>query len=447
MFCQAINLNVAGGDKLYQNKRQIRAQGLPFNPSFFYGWIIVVAAAIGVFFSGPGQTYAISVFINSYITDLGWSRSLISTTYSAASLAAGLCLFIVGRLIDRYGHRVMSLVVGILLGVAALWNSFFFGPVWLFFGFFMLRLFGQGAMTLIPGTLVPQWFIRKRGRALSLMAIGGFASAALFPPLNVWLIGTWGLSATWRIWGFLLLFMFVPISYFLIRNTPEAVGLKPDGIQPLATIRKSGEGKDKGEIPIEYVSENNWTLAQARKTWTFWLILLAASIPPLVNTGLTFHLLLIFAEKAISPHVAALVLSIMALVGIPTSLIAGFIVERVRINIVLAFVFLAEILVLGLLIITNTAAMAVLFGIVWGIAGGFERITIGILWPNYYGRKYLGSIKGVAATAMIIGASLGALPLGLAFDKFGSYNEILLMLMVIPLIGFIFALISPRPEL
>lgn len=421
-------------------------QNLPVNPPFFYGWIIVATAAMGLFFSGPGQTYAISVYINSYINELGWSRSLISTTYSMASLAAGLCMFFVGRLIDRYGQRVMSLTAGILLGVASLWNSFLLGPIWLFFGFFMLRLFGQGAMTLIPSTLVPQWFIRKRGRALSLMAMGGFASAAFFPPFNVWLIETWGLAASWRIWGLLLILIFVPLSFYLIRNTPEVVGLEPDGIKISTSLNLTGTSDNQDKVKKEIEIENNWTLTQARNTRAFWLILIAAAIPALVNTGLTFHLLLILAEKGISAQVAALILSIMALIGIPSAILAGFILEKIKVNIVLAFVFFMEILVLGILFFTHSTAMAVFFGVFWGIAGGFERISIGVLWPNYYGRKHLGSITGVSSTAMIIGASLGPLPLGLAYDKFGSYSEVLFMLMLIPLIGIIFALLSPRPE-
>ena len=115
-----------------------RSQGkTPVNPPFFYGWIIVAISALGLFFSGPGQTYSFSVFINAYITDLGWSRSLISSLYSLASLTAGLSLFMVGRLIDHYGQRRMSGVIGLCLGFACLWNSATLGLVWMFIGFFI----------------------------------------------------------------------------------------------------------------------------------------------------------------------------------------------------------------------------------------------------------------------------------------------------------------------
>lgn len=107
-------------------------------------------------------------------------------------MLAGFLLFIVGRMVDKFGPRYMTVGIGFMLALACLFNSFIMGPIMLFFGFFMLRLLGQGSMTLIPGTLVPQWFVRKRGRALSLMAIGGFLGSAAIPPFNAWLIGTWG---------------------------------------------------------------------------------------------------------------------------------------------------------------------------------------------------------------------------------------------------------------
>ncbi|HBW34505.1 MFS transporter [Desulfosporosinus sp. BICA1-9] len=420
----------------------------PVNLPFFYGWIIVVISALGLFFSGPGQTYSISVFINVYMTELGWSRSLIFSVYSLASLTAGLSLFMMGRLIDRYGQRRMSVVIGLCLGFACFWNSAMLGVVWMFIGFFMLRLFGQGSMTLIPSTLVPQWFIRQRGRAFSLMALGGFISSALVPILNVWMIQTWDLRVTWWVWGGLLIVLYTPLSYYLIRNKPEEVGLRPDGasIHRLNTLN-TPEGPSTVNQTEFVDTELNWTLAEAKKTRTFWFILLAASVPALINTGLTFHLISILGERGISPLNSAFVLSLMALVGFSASFLAGFILERVKTNHALAFVFLGEIVALFSLNHVNSMVSVILFGVMWGIVGGFEHITLNLIWPNYYGRRHLGSIRAMASSVMIIGAALGPLPLGMAFDQWGGYTEILYLIMMFPFLGIIAALTSPSPNI
>jgi MFS family permease len=99
-----------------------------------------------------------------------------------------------------------------------------------------------------------------------------------------------------------------------------------------------------------------------------------------------------------------------------------------------------------MLLLINSIWAAILFGVLWGVASGLERITLNIIWPNYFGRKYLGSIKGVAVTVMVIASSFGPLPLGIGFDLFQSYTQILLLLLVCPLIGFICAFLAKKPE-
>lgn len=412
----------------------------PFKTNFYYGWVIVFIAGLGVFFSGPGQTYSVSVFIDSYIKDFGWSRSHVSAVYSLATLAAGICMFFVGRFVDKWGQRKMSVIVGIGLAFASFWNSMVVNTAMLFIGFFLIRLLGQGSMSLIPNTLVPQWFITKRGKALSLMAIGGFASSAALPPLNAWLVATWGWSFSWKVWGVLLLAVFVPLAFFLIRNKPEDIGEQPDGLKPNWTIDPADPNRTR--LPVEEV---NWSVQEAVKTRAYWLLLFCVGIPSLVNTGLTFHLISIFKTNGISPGIAALVLSLMALIGFPVTLIAGPLLDRVKVQYVLAGIFAGEIIFILVLLAADQTAIAIAFGILWGISGGFERIALNYVWPSFFGRQSLGSIKGSAMTVTVLGSALGPLPFGLAYDYFAGYEEILLMSIALPVLGMIAALLAKKP--
>lgn len=417
---------------------KVHTTSLPFQTPFYYGWVIVLIGAIGVFFSGPGQTYSVSVFIDHYIADFGWSRSQVSGIYSAATLVSGFSMFFVGRFIDLQGQRKMAVIVGIGLALACFWNSIVANSVMLFIGFYFLRLFGQGSMTLIPNTLIPQWFIEKRGKALSLMSIGVFASSAVFPPINTWLVSQWGWSFSWKVWGILLLIVFVPMAFLFIRNKPEDVGLLPDGDNVYQSTTQV-----KGDITK--AKETNWTFQEAKKTRAFWLLLVCVSIPALVNTGLTFHLISIFKENGLSAGNAALVLSLMALIGFPISLVAGIILDRFKVNYILVAIFCSEIFFMILLMFTKSFFTAILFGILWGMSVGFERITLNYVWPNYFGRLSLGSIKGSATTVIVLGSALGPLPFGLAFDLFHGYQEILLFTIIFPTIGIICSLLAKKP--
>lgn len=402
--------------------------------NFHYGWVIVAIAALSQFFSGPGQTYSNSIFIDYYIQDFGWSRSTVSAIYSGATLAAGFLLFFVGRLIDRNGSRKMAVIVSVLLAVACLFNSFVTSMLMLFIGFFFIRLLGQGSMALISNSLIPQWFVKKRGRALSIAAIGGLVSSAAFPLLNVWLIEAFGWRMSWMVLGAIIIVLFMPFALFLIRNSPEDVGLLPDN--------GAAEKMDKKK---KHTEEASWSVSEASKTRAFWLLLVCAAIPGIVNTGLTFHLVSIFKENSLSLEAAAGVLSLTALIGLPVTFLTGLLLDKVKVQYMLVLVFAGEIVSLLLLQNANFMAAAIIFGLVWGVSMGMERIVMAVVWPNYFGRKHIGSISGISMAMIVTGSALGPLPLGIAFDVFGGYAEILWALMLFPAIGMAAALMANPP--
>ena len=407
----------------------------------YYGWIIVFIGALGIFFSGPGQTYSNSIFIDAYIEDFGWSRSLVSSVYSIATLVAGLIMIFVGRFIDRFGQRVMMVVVGTLFAIACFWNSAV-STIWMLsIGFFAIRLLGQGSMSLIPNTLAAQWFVKKRGFAVSLMALGSFISAMVFPIINTWLIDTWDWRFAWQFWGILLLVIFVPVALLGVRNKPEDIGLEPDG-----PLKQKEELKPILGSAVVKEAEEDWTLQEAKKTRAFWAILICVGIPSMINTGITFHILSIFGSNDLSPGIAATVLSLMAMVGIPMSFVSGFITDRVQTNYLLLAIFIIELIRLLMVLVTNNFFMAILFGIIWGTANGLERISLNVIWPNYFGRKYIGSINGVGVTMTVLGSSLGPLPFGVGFDLFHSYTPVLLASLIFPVIGMVCAILAKKPN-
>ncbi|MDR5658728.1 MFS transporter [Serpentinicella sp. ANB-PHB4] len=409
------------------------------NSSIYYGWVIVAIAALGVFFSGPGQTYSVSIFINYYVENLGWSRTLVSSYYSFATLTAGLMIPIIGRKIDKLGHRKMMSLVAFLLALACLWMSFVTQPIMLFVGFLCLRLFGQGSMTLIPSTLVPQWFINKRGKALSLMALGGVAGSTLLPIINNYLIGAVGVNFTWRVWTVLLMTVMMPVAYGLVRNKPEDIGIQPDGNEGL----KDTEDLINTTIEVDY--DRSWTVKEAIRTRAFWLMLFCSMVPAMVNTGITFHMISILGIQGFDSNFAALVLSITAMVQLPLTFLAGHIVDRVQVHYVKGLNFIILLIAVILLLYGVSSKILIIYAILHGTFVAFDSVSTGVLWPNYFGRENLGSIRGITMTAMVIGSALGPLPFGYFYDQFGGYREILLIMLIFPILSSLFAFISPKP--
>jgi len=408
---------------------------------FFYGWIITIVAAIGLFFSGPGQTYSISLFIEDYVHHFGWSRAMISTHYSIATLAAGLLLPLVGKAVDVHGHRKIMTFTAFTLGLVCLWMSFITKPELLILGFFLLRLLGQGSMSLIPSALVPQWFVRKRGKALSRMSLGNVAASTLFPPLNNIFIAHKGIGFAWKIWAALLILFMAPISWIFVRNRPEEIGCLPDG--EVTSNNTQNALEDAEDNPAD---EHPWTLKEAMKTRAFWLMLFCMVFPSMINTGITFHMVSIVGEKGFSSAFAAFILSFIALIQVPLTFLAGYLTDKAKIHHVKAINYGILFMAILFLLYGSSKGLLLLYGLLHGIFVIFDLVSTNVLWPNYYGRENIGSIRSITMTAFVIGSALGPLPFGYAYDIFRGYREILLIMMVFPILGIFAALLSPAPK-
>lgn len=417
-------------------KTKYNSQRLPFKPPFFYGWVMVFMSALTLFFSGPGQTYSVSVFIDSYINDFGWSRSLVSSMYSVGTLLAGLAMTTIGMLFDKKGHRFMTTLIVLLFGVACLWMSLVNSIFMLFMGFFFIRLLGQGSMSLSSATMVPQWFIRKRARAQSFSSLGDAVSAAALPVFNAWLILNFGWRFGWRVWAVLLWVVMATASFLVIRNRPEDVGLLPDNELhgPQVPIKRASE-----------FDEVSWTAKEAMRTRVFWLLLFCVLVPSAVGTGLIFHMVSIMSERGLSLEIAALVLSTTALIRLPMVLLAGQIIDRIPVRYAMAFSLGGMVVTMLILLNVSTVFMALTFGVIQGVLGAFTGISGNVIWPNYFGRRHLGSIRGIVMMAMVVGSAFGPLPFGVAYDHFGGYTQIIVASMVFPALGMVAALLSPPP--
>lgn len=407
---------------------------LPFRSPVFYGWVMVLVSSLIIFFSGPGQTYSVSVFIDSYINEYGWSRSVVSSMYSVGTFCAGMLMGFVGRLLDKYGHRRMTAFIALAFGVACVWMSLVSTVPMLLVGFFLVRLLGQGSMSLSSVTLPPQWFIKRRGVALSVVSVGGGLSLAVLPPLNTWIIQNYGWRMSWWTWAVLLWVVMAPLSYLLIRDTPEEVGLLPDNEEAL----KITETEDT-------LVEESWTLREAMRTRAFWCIIYTTVVPSAIITGLIFHQISILAQAGLDPGTAALISSLMSVVRLPVALLAGPVADRVQMRYLVAF---NQALMLGSMValyLADSMTLVMVYGVLVGVQMALQGIVGGVIWPDYYGRRHLSTIRGVTMMAGVIGSALGPLPYGVAYDLFGGYSEALLASIAFPVLGVLAGLLAVKP--
>jgi MFS family permease len=397
---------------------------------------VLTVAGLAVFLSGPAQTYGVSAFVDPMLNDLGLSRSLFSTIYSIGTLASAGALLLVGRQIDRVGNRLVMALAAVGFTIALLILSMVTGPILLLIGFSLLRSCGSGILTLGSRTLVPHWFVRNRGRAFSLIGLAGTLSLAIVPPVNNLLINAIGWQTAWRIQALVMGLVLLPAIILVIRDRPEDIGQRADG-EPVAT-----EGSASAAAP-----EEGLTLRQAWRLPAFWGLLGAGLVPSLVVTGLSFNQVAIFVERGLPSTLAATTFTVEAAVGLPVTLLAGWLLDRypVRYTLAAGQVFMAVAMIW--LLMTATPELALLYSALRGISGGLWMVAVDVAWPAYFGRRYLGSIRGFGFATGVAGAALGPIIFGLAYDNLGGYNAAILGLLALPVVAAIAVLLTRPPAL
>jgi MFS family permease len=395
---------------------------------------VLFVASLAVFLSGPAQTYGVSVFIDPLIAETGWSRSIVSTAYSTATLLSAVALFLIGRQIDRLGHRVVLIATTIGFGLALLLSSSVAHPLTLVAGFALLRACGSGILTLTARTLIPQWFVRRRGRAFSLLGLAGTLSLAATPPFGEALISWVGWRNAWRIEALIIWLVLLPAIIWFVHDRPEIIGQHPDGEPP--PEQTDGEQAEPAETA--------WTLKQAQRLPAFWFLLGAGIVPSLVVTGLSFNQISIFTDRGLPTTLAATTFTVESAIALPMTFLSGWMSDRYPSRYVLAAgqFFLAAALICLLLV--NSVALAVLYAGLRGASMGLWTVAADVTWPEYFGRRYLGSIRGMTFAIGVVGAAIGPLPLGFVYDATGSYEAAIAGLLALPILGMV-AILQAKP--
>ena len=338
-----------------------------------------------------------AAFRDYFIEDLGLSRSLVSTLYTAGTLTASFVLPFVGRQFDRRGARFMTVLISLLLGLACIYMSFVRNALMLGIGFFLLRQLGQGSLTLVSKSVINLWWVRRRGIAMGISGVFGALLGGLFPYVINALIPLYGWRATYTILGAVLLLVMVPVGWLLVRDRPEDHGLLPDG------AATPDDAEPRANAPIEA----NWTLSQAVRSSAFWLVTIGLASTSMLNTGLIFHLFSIFEDSGLSSTVAASVFVPIAATGALMQLASGIALGRIPLHVLLALTLALDALVLVLAPTLSSVAMAYGFGAIMGIQAGIEMLVASVVYANYFGRRHLGSIAGFASTVLVAASALG----------------------------------------
>ncbi len=396
---------------------------------FFYGWVIVVVVFIAEFTTSGLGGSTLGLFFVPMQRDLGWSLTSLSGAVTAQAIAAMATAPLIGLALDRYGARLVMLIGAISAGVGLI-LLMQIQEVWHFWVLYaIVGALGLNELGRLSGpVVVAKWFVRLRGRAMAIATSGNTFGAWVTAPFIAALIGMSGWRNTWGVFGIALLGLMVPLVLLFMKRQPEDFGLQPDGDQ-------FDKNVEKDQVLLgRYNNESEWTLREALKTRTIWIIVLAMNLVGLSSGPLLFFQVPYLIEKGMSDQNASYVFTATWIGFTLSRLVWGFAVEHIPVRVCLAIAFAARSSGPIFLVVVPYPLNIAFFILIHGIFGGSFALLQAVAVADYYGRRFMGSIQGAMRPFLAIPTIVGPLVFAVLHDATGNFD---IAFLIAGLLGFI----------
>jgi MFS family permease len=393
----------------------------------FFGWWMVIATGLIAFLGVGFVAYGFSVIFKPLSAELGLSRAVTSLATSIQNLGYGIVGPLGGWVADRYSPKWVILA-GIFFMVVGCILMFFVNSLWSLLVVWGI-LIGIGyslGFTVITDKAIVNWFVKKSGIALNLKFGIQVVSGMILLPAVAWLITRLDWRWACLIVGIAIAVICFPLAWFFIKpNRPEYYGLTPDG---LPADKPASSGNIAGEkSPPQKVLGPQFTLKQALKTPTFWLMICLFYISNLAAPIMNVHCVPFLTDMGIPPLQAASMMSIWLTCSIPARIIVGFIVDRLKLGqlrfLMMTGYFLQAIGV-ALFLFTKSQATIYVWFVLFGIGSGISAAPFITMLADYFGRKAFGAVIGSILLIMLPVTLSAPVYVGWIFDSTGSYSSV-----------------------
>jgi MFS family permease len=386
---------------------------------FFYGWVIVAVTFVtmGV---GVNARTAFSLLFPPILDEFGWERGVTAGAFSFGFLVSAVLSPSLGRLMDVRGPRVV-IELGVGLMAAGLMLATLVREPWHLYATLGVLVGGGGVCLGYTGQalFLPNWFVRRRGLAMSLAFSGvGVGSIVLLPWLGT-LIGRAGWRAACWALGILVLALLAPLN-LLLKRRPEDLGLEPDGddASGSAAARPAIDIVDPAWAAVD------WTLGRALRTAPFWWLMVGYFCGLFAWYAVQIHQTKYLVEIGFSPTEAAWALGFVSLAGIPGQIALGHLSDRIGREWVWTVGSLGFALCyVALLLLRDTPTPTLLYFMVasQGMLGYGLTSVIGAIPAEIFQGRHYGAIFGTLMLASIVGGAAGPWVTGALYDATGSY--------------------------
>ena len=358
-------------------------------------WLYVVF--ILTFCSAFGQTFFISLYSGEIRAAFELTHGQWGLIYYCATLSSAILILFVGGYADRIPATNLSTltILGLMIFIFLMTtNSSVWGLVLIILG---LRFFGQGMLGHISMVFCGKWFFKNKGKAVAVANSGYTLAEAIMPTIFVALIGVLSWQVSWYV--SILLSISILASVRFLAKTERYKGSKPQK-----------ENQQVGML------NKSWKQSEMLKSWVFWAAVPGIMTSPMITTTLFFHQVHLVEIKSWELSTYVLFIQAYSAATLLSLYFIGYFVDKFSTKIILP-IFLSP-LVSGLLLLTIATSYLelLLIFILFGLSAGAYIVVYGTFFPEFFGSKYLGSVRTVGVTIMVFSSAIGPVLSGYFID-------------------------------
>lgn len=402
----------------------------------FYGWWVVVAGVMVMAMLHPLITTCWGLYVKPVTADMGFTRSAFGITSTIFSVAAVFLSPHFGKWLAQKNTRLIH--AACVVGMAASYASFALGQsiVHFYISSIFLGIFSCGAIALPVSIVITKWFVAKRGLAISIALAGSGFGGAIISPVMAHIIQNYGWRMSYLAFGAAILVVALPMVLLLVKNSPDAVGLKPYGADAATGPGKAAAARTNLDM----------SLAEARQHLFFWVYLFGMFLLCFVGFG-SLSQLAAFLADAHGTAFAAYVLSFFLIIVTFGKISLGWVYDKFGTISGTVYICVIFALSIACMLYPESKTLMYLMAFLYGLGICSGTVCPPVITAAMFGPKHYGEIYGYVNLAVYAGAALSVPAVAIVYDKTGSYHIAWLLciaLIALSLIALLYADLRSR---
>lgn len=401
------------------------------NKKIFYGWWVVAASVLIMAILHPLITTCWGLYLKPVTNDMGFSRSAFGI---CSTIISGVTVFLspyMGKWLAKKNTRLIHTIC--VVGLAASYASFALGQniTQFYISAFFMGVFSCGAVALPLSIVITNWFVKKRGLAISIALAGSGFGGAIISPIMANIIQNYGWRMSYLVFAVAMVIVCLPMI-LIIKKSPEAMGLKAYGAdEAAAAAQKTTSSKVELSLTLEEVKSHSF----------FWIYLFGMFCLCFVGFGSLSQLAAFLADVHGSAF-AAEILSLFLIIVTIGKISLGWVYDKFGIRIGTTYICIVFALSIACLLVPNSKPLMYVMAVLYGLGISTGTVCPPVITAGLFGSKHYGEIYGYVNLSVYLGAALSVPVVAMVYDKTGSYQAawlLCLALIVISLISLLYS--------